>query len=624
MKQLQLLIFLLLTLSIVNKNYAQDSITSTISDTTKVDSLQQKKDIYTAIEEVAKKHKWTKRLHKLIFNSPSHVSPQMLEENKSLDKEYTEYANKPIRNINIHGLDPFGTNIYHPDSISVNFFTKLLNSLHANTHDFVVTANLLFKKGDLVNPYTIAEAETYLRNLNFVSDVRILLTQVPGNDSVDVAVILRDKFSIGFHIKNITPFSKYDIELYDRNIAGLGSELNVRIMQKSEKGNDDERKMGYGFALRNRSIFRTFIRTEFSLLKDFSSETFKAIAERPIQQGLTYFGGVNYTQKKASHYIMKLLDTSFRYRQEIFSATFGRTFDAPFISTNSKFVVASRFLIQNNLSDLINSDNYRYLNYPFEKKCLYIASLSLFQQRYYRNNMVYNFGTTEDIAYGYNITAQLGYENHTYFERMYGSVALSGGIHTKAGYVYSQASIGSYFRNARAEQGVFRLYTNYFSPLIKLKNSFLRQFISIDYTEGLRRLPSANELIYFSHLTDFSTSKYNYEANGTRRFVFNTETDWFSPLYILGFRAVFFSFVNLAWIGNSNDKLFSGKNFFSGYGIGIRTRNEQLVFKTIQIKLAWYPQLSQSKFTDFTNFSTSDQKVSPNFKPEFPNIIPFE
>ena len=87
---------------------------------------------------------------------------------------------------------------------------------------------------------------------------------------------------------------------------------------------------------------------------------------------------------------------------------------------------------------------------------------------------------------------------------------------------------------------------------------------------------------------------------------------------------VYFAFVNLGWLGGKTEKLFSNDNFFSGYGIGFRTRNDQLVFKTIEIKLAWYPQLNQGKFSDYYDFSTSDPKVSPNFRPAYPDIIPFE
>ncbi|MDR1055143.1 MAG: hypothetical protein LBL90_04830 [Prevotellaceae bacterium] len=616
-KYIILFIHLVFCIACQLSGYAQnvstvlDTIPGSIADTTK-------NDIYSNIHTVANKRKWTKILYDFIFDYSPPKEVEIAGE-KSIDETFSIYSGKRIRKIDIICLSPFGTNINNPDSIKQKSISNTLNSLHKNTFKFIIHGNLLFKEGDLVNPFTFAENEAYLRDMRYVSDARIQIMQTTDDDWVDIVIIVRDKFSLGFNIRNVS-FSKYDVELYDRNFAGLGSELILRFMNNKHQNPP----IGYGASFINPNFFHTFICTELSYLKSFDRETLKIAAERAIQPSLKYFGGLSYSQQKLP-YRIDLVNDTVTIRNETLSATAGRVINLSNSRDDSKLVVASRFLWQNDISGLSNNSTYNYLNYPFERKYLWITSLSLYQQRYYRRNMIYNFGNTEDIAYGYNASAQIGYEDHAYFNRIYGSVSLAGGNLFKIGYLYTKASYGSYFRNGRSEQGVLRFYSSYFSSLINLRGkSYFRQFASIDYTEGIRRLNAANEFIYFSRLTNFNTSKYNLEANGIRRFMINTESNWFNPFTVLGFRAVLFVFTNFAWLGHKNEKLFHHDNFFSGYGIGIRTRNDQLVFKTIQIKLAWYPQLNQNKFSDYYNFSSSDPNASPNFKPDYPDIIPFE
>jgi hypothetical protein len=49
-----------------------------------------------------------------------------------------------------------------------------------------------------------------------------------------------------------------------------------------------------------------------------------------------------------------------------------------------------------------------------------------------------------------------------------------------------------------------------------------------------------------------------------------------------------FSFFDLGIIG-SNKKMIFTQDYYAGLGMGIRIRNENLVFKTILIRLAYYP-----------------------------------
>ncbi len=49
-----------------------------------------------------------------------------------------------------------------------------------------------------------------------------------------------------------------------------------------------------------------------------------------------------------------------------------------------------------------------------------------------------------------------------------------------------------------------------------------------------------------------------------------------------------FGFTDLGVIG-SNKEFILTQNYYSGIGLGIRLHNENLVFKTLQLRLAFYP-----------------------------------
>ena len=78
-----------------------------------------------------------------------------------------------------------------------NKLTNLANSLHHITKTQVVKNNLFFKKNDALKPYLMADNERFLRQLPYLQDAGFTVVPVPGTDSVDVIVAVKDVFSSG-------------------------------------------------------------------------------------------------------------------------------------------------------------------------------------------------------------------------------------------------------------------------------------------------------------------------------------------------------------------------------------------------------------------------------------------
>jgi hypothetical protein len=100
---------------------------------------------------------------------------------------------------------------------------------------------------------------------------------------------------------------------------------------------------------------------------------------------------------------------------------------------------------------------------------------------------------------------------------------------------------------------------------------------------------------------------------GTQKLSMNLESVMFSPLYILGFRFSTFGFFDFGFIGSEERSIFN-QQMYSGLGIGLRVKNENLLINTFQLRFAFYPlepersnrfsidvsDVPSASFTDFT------------------------
>lgn len=250
-----------------------------------------------------------------------------------------------------------------------------------------------------------------------------------------------------------------------------------------------------------------------------------------------------------------------------------------------------------------------------------LTQLSLFRQRYYREHMIHNFGVIENIAHGYNLSAQLGYKWWPGFTNgTYASFSSSMGVNRLSGNYFLHASVSSFFNQSGPYQGVLKMEMRYFSPLLKINRSRFRQFLSVDYTKSLNPYDRFTDWLYYSTLTHMNTSPANEQTQGLERLMINLESNLFTPIYVAGFRYMFFNFYDIGWISSGN-KLIHSNNFYWGAGLGIRVRNDLLVFRTLEIKMGWYPRLNRMGFNNYFSISSSDPMVSPNFVPGYPQEI---
>ncbi len=575
---------------------------------------------YVNLQEKAYKNRWTRELHNIILvpEDSTKISEALLTQKSEVP--FLPYRNMVIRKISYQKLDVFGPTIYEPNKPARTRLGGFANKMHIKTQDNVITDHLLFKKGDIIDPNTFADNERLLRDLPFVEDARIEVRNISATaDSADIVVIVKDNFSEGFDFT--TPdFKNMYFGFWDNNIFGTGQETDNTIYRIPGQLPYSGLK-GY-YKIRN--IGGTFINGQISY-NAYGSKGYSLDLWRDFFTQRTKYAGELFAGRVDTFVRIEPKQDSFIY--------------TPLKGTNSHFWIGRAFPIEKlglkitNVSNLIVSAgiyNYNYtvrpsvsedFRYDYHNRTLLLASFAFSSQGYYKTNLVYNYGRTEDIPYGVLLKFTHGIEDSEFGYRLYNCVSFAKGNYVNnLGYLYTYIAVGGFDKQDHFEQGVFKVNGNYFSNLLVFGQYKLRQFISIGYTKGYD--PDRDEFININGTSGIQGFRSD-SLRGTQKFTLDLEAVCFTPLYLAGFRVAIFGFADFGTVGATSRPMFSNP-MFSGYGIGFRFRNEKFVFKTFQIRLAYYPNLPESARGEFLTISQDTKFQSSNFNVKSPEIIKFQ
>ena len=161
---------------------------------------------------------------------------------------------------------------------------------------------------------------------------------------------------------------------------------------------------------------------------------------------------------------------------------------------------------------------------------------------------------------------------------------------------------------------------DFISPLFQVLNVQARQFIKLNYTIGINRFDIENLLLLNSNgIRGFGS----LIGKGKQRLTLNVENVFFQKKAVLNFRTALFSFFDVGIVGPPEQSIFK-QSYYAGLGLGLRIRNENLVFKTIQLRLAWYPNHpSDVNSIGFILDGVSKTRFY-NFQPRGPEPLRFE
>lgn len=576
---------------------------------------------YDSLKTKASKNKITQTALNLILENQTTRGKFIGIEDLRNEEYFKLYSGKKIRNIDILRLDVFGPTISDTTTSAQKWIEKFGNKTHVNTRNIIIRNNLFFSTGDTIDPILLVDNERFLRQLNYIKDASIQIAEIPDlPDYVDILITTKDVYSAGFYL-DLLNSETGTIEVYENNLAGIGHRLQASLYLSTT----ENPPTGYRFNYRVNNIGKSFIQARIQYLNAFETENLGFEFSRNF---------VNYNTKWAGylklHEVSTLTDITkpeedttyadVRLNYVTQDVWLGRAF---ILKTNNwqyqqraKLVIGIRYV--NNIFYQGPEVRERY-NFQYHDNQRVLASVAYSRQRYFKSNLIFGFGKTEDIPVGLLLQANAGFEADEYFQRPYlGFKATRGAYFPKLGYLNLNGEFGSLYYEDRLEQGVIKLSGQTISNMHYYNKIKFRGFLSFDYTRGINRF--SDEKVYLNSDDIWGLSSDN--LFGIQKLAFHSEILSYSDLYIYNFRFLFFAFGDLGLIGPENDAIYRNK-LYSGIGLGVRIRNENLVFKTFQIRFAYYPTVPADSEQFYFLISGESYQNPPNFEPTAPGKINF-
>jgi hypothetical protein len=166
-----------------------------------------------------------------------------------------------------------------------------------------------------------------------------------------------------------------------------------------------------------------------------------------------------------------------------------------------------------------------------------------------------------------------------------------------------QLAYGTFWERGNMVDATLRMDVRYFSDLFRVRRWFLRQFVTITAVNIDRKSASERLDLNGEQLFGFRSAL----VSGSHRELLKFETVAYSPWQLLGFRFAPVLLAGFGTIGDTGDPLLTGR-IHTALGLGILVRNENLLVKTFEVSLSFYPYvpeedgwiLDAGRYTNFT------------------------
>ncbi|MBS1948599.1 MAG: hypothetical protein JST47_12610 [Bacteroidetes bacterium] len=509
------------------------------------------------------------------------------------EQEFLPYQGKGIRYIFVRR---FGfEKIFSDTSKKIEYFgTYLLNHLHRDSRDWVIRDHLFIKEHTTLDAYKLADNERFLRSLNFMQDARIEIYEIPGMpDSVDVVVITKDLFSISGQLDGASN-KNFKAQASESNFLGMAQKIEGTTLFETTRSP----RVGYEFSYSKSSIGGSFINAS-TIYTTINNNLASGLPDerawflrmdRPLVSEFMHVAGGLTIGTNASYNVYSLPDSLFyKYRYNTFDMWAGYALGGGSYSFKNplrhrKFLSIRYF--QNNFSEIPYQIGNKF-NFKFNYREALLGQVTLFKQDFYKTNYIYGFGTTEDVPHGYNIAFTAGWYRQMSLSRAYAGIEINKYIATpQSDFFQYFIRAGGFFYRKQIQDASVLAGASIFSRLFFIGNVKMRQYGNFSYTRLFNnmaidalRIDNPFGLRYFS----------SDSTIGAQRISVHEETFMFLKYKLLGFKFAPFAFADAAFLTPlQND--FSKSDAYYGIGCGIRTRNENLVFGTIEVRLAYFPR----------------------------------
>ena len=534
----------------------------------------------------------------LSVNTPEPV----IAENGALKNEsaFTRFKGKIIRNVLVEKIG-FSRSVNDTSKKTKNLFNDIGEALHTKTDHRVVLKNLFFTKGDTLYPGLLADNETFLRQISYIQDARILVKESEnGTDSVDVTIVCKDVFPIGGSMDAGTT-KMVSFEVNDDNLLGTGNRIQIQNYIDVNRNP----KYGFGFQFLKRNVGSSFINLAVGYQNQAPAynsgireeEALYFMGELPLVSPYHSWTGAFEMASHKTHDLYNsdsIYNSIYKYNYLLFDGWFGYNIGAR-KQLQQNFKSRFRRLIS------LRGIHRNYFSVPDLYKELFkneyanlvsiLGSFTIFEQDYYHTNFIYGFGRNEDVPEGFNLSITGGWTKLNTFSRPYlGFEYQRNYFSNRFGYINYRLQLGTYYRDNSLEDASILTSLEYFTKLRKLGNSnwYLRHFLSGSITHLFNTF--LNESLHLS--SDYGIPQLtNPQIKASTRLTLNGESVFYNTWKLIGFSFAPFGYTNISYLKPMGANLSDG-DIYSAIGGGVRTRNENLTFGTIELKAYYYPRVS--------------------------------
>lgn len=516
--------------------------------------------------------------------------------------QFEPFRGRIIRKVSIQKLD-FSKLINDTTSNRNNFLSRIGNKMHIQTRGKIILNNLFFKEGEQLYPNLLADNEKLLRDLSFLQDAKIEIDpQYIHTDSVDIIIICKDVFPLGGSMNEAT-IDLAAFEINHDNLFGTGN--RIQLLQLIDAKRNPSFAMGAEFIKRN--IAGSFVNIAIGFQQQkpaFNSgrreeSTAYISGELPLVSPYHQFtGGLDLSINKTFNNYSN--DSSYpliwKYHNYHADIWLGYSLGAK-KRLKDNFYARKRNILAIRLlqtafiakpDTIKTSIDSRYDNISGA-----LVSYTIFEQDFYHTNFIYGFGRNEDIPEGFNLSFTSGWTNREGFLRFYAGAEYQRNYFTrKKNYFNYIIKTGGYIHQHQLEDFSLLTSIEYITKLRKLGTGFwhIRHFLNGSAT--YQRFTRLNDPLKLSSIYGIPRIQNN-KTDASGRITINAESVFYNTWKFLGFRFAPFGFTNLTYLKYSGIHLLNGE-FYSAIGGGIRTRNENLVFGTIEFKAYYYPKVTDN------------------------------
>lgn len=563
--------------------------------------------LYDSLRAKSSRRGVPRLIYRMLFVRPR---PDTLHSDRVLDESrmLEPYAGRRIGRITVERRKPF-------DSAG-NWFARTGNNLHALTEEGVIRRDLLFRTGDRLDPQLIVRNKQLLRSRRYIAEVEIEALPDPEDSTlVDLRIVTRDSWTISAD-GALHSGGRTMVALSDANIFGTGNELEVRT-------HFDRRDFSYGgnvVALDLPNLGGSFYDARIEAGRDFRNATLDVSLTKEFLRPTDYEVGLSYSMHKNRRRLLEL-DTAELVRERNVDLWGGYSHLLPAIRSSLYFTARynyRRFPLRPYVPPALEAAT----NPAFHGHDLLLVGAGLYREKFYSANMVYGFGIREYLATGYKAELVGGRSWGEFGDAVYLGVTCQSGGFCQAGYIMGGFTLGSHIDLADGawRRSAVDVDFRWFSQLFLLGRSRLRQFLGLNYTQGWNRLWGNDEVIRFTDRNGLQA--LDEVVYGINRLVLNTETVLFTPYQPLGFRIALFGFADFGLLGRDANIFRNG--FYTSFGLGIRLKNERMIFNAVQIRLGIAfnrDGLTDSEYFRISNTTRLDQY---RYRPTRPEIVAFE